>query len=149
MADGTTVLLTTQYLEEVDRLADRICVIDHGRVISEGTATELKARLGGTAVEIVLADEATAARAATALVGVGDAPPVLDGVSVRVATTAGLTTTAEVVRRLEGTAADVVSLQLRQPSLDEVFLALTEHPADPAPGELAHADGTASGTGTR
>lgn len=125
VADGTTLLLTTQYLEEVDRLADRICVIDHGRVITEGTSTELKAQLGGTAVEVVLADEATAARAAAALNGVGDDDPVLDGLTVRVATTSGLATTSEVVRRLETTGMDVSSLQLRQPSLDEVFLALT------------------------
>ncbi|MDQ6839072.1 MAG: ATP-binding cassette domain-containing protein [Actinomycetota bacterium] len=125
VADGTTLLLTTQYLEEVDRLADRICVIDHGRVITEGTAAELKARLGGTAVEVVLADEATAALAAAALEGVGDDGVVLDGLTVRVATTSGLATTSEVVRRLETTGMDVSSLQLRQPSLDDVFLALT------------------------
>ena len=125
VADGTTLLLTTQYLEEVDRLADRICVIDHGRVISEGTSTELKSQLGGTAVEVVLPDEETAARAAAALVGVGDADPVVDGITVRVATTSGLATTSEVVRRLETTGMDVTSLQLRQPSLDDVFLALT------------------------
>ncbi|MDQ6784193.1 MAG: ATP-binding cassette domain-containing protein [Actinomycetota bacterium] len=137
VADGTTLLLTTQYLEEVDRLADRICVIDHGRVITEGTAMELKARLGGTAVEVVLADEASAVRAAEALVGVGEDAPVVDGLTVRVATTSGLATTSAVVRRLETTGMDVSSLQLRQPSLDEVFLALTgEAPSDdqePAP----------------
>ncbi|MGI8751062.1 MAG: ATP-binding cassette domain-containing protein [Acidimicrobiales bacterium] len=131
VADGTTLLLTTQYLEEVDRLADRICVIDHGRVITEGTSAELKARLGGTAVEVVLPDEDTAARAAVALQGVGDADPVLDGLTVRVATTSGLATTSEVVRRLETTGMDVSSLQLRQPSLDDVFLALTGQ----APGD--------------
>nr|MDQ2839377.1 DUF4162 domain-containing protein [Actinomycetota bacterium] len=131
VADGTTLLLTTQYLEEVDRLADRICVIDHGRVITEGTSTELKARLGGTAVEVVLPDEVTAARAAAALSGVGDADPVLDRLTVRVATTSGLATTSEVVRRLETTGMDVSSLQLRQPSLDDVFLALTGQ----APGD--------------
>jgi ABC-2 type transport system ATP-binding protein len=125
VADGVTLLLTTQYLEEADRLADRICVIDHGKVIAEGTAADLKARLGGAAVEIVLADEATAHQAAAALAGVGDEDPVVDGLTVRVATTRGLATTAEVVRRLESTHLDVTSLQLRQPSLDEVFLALT------------------------
>jgi ABC-2 type transport system ATP-binding protein len=125
VADGVTLLLTTQYLEEADRLADRICVIDHGKVIAEGTAADLKARLGGAAVEIVLADEATARQAAAALVGVGDEDPVVDGLTVRVATTHGLATTAQVVRQLESTHLDVTSLQLRQPSLDEVFLALT------------------------
>jgi ABC-2 type transport system ATP-binding protein len=133
VADGVSLLLTTQYLEEADRLADRICVIDHGRVIAEGTATELKAKLGGTAVEIALADDTTATKAAECLQGIGDAPPTVDGTVVRVATTTGLSTTAEVVRRLESTGLDVVSLQLRQPSLDEVFLSLTGHAAEEAP----------------
>ncbi|MDQ2839182.1 MAG: ATP-binding cassette domain-containing protein [Actinomycetota bacterium] len=148
VADGTTLLLTTQYLEEVDRLADRICVIDHGRVITEGTSAELKARLGGTAVEVVLPDEDTAARVAIALQGVGDADPVLDGLTVRVATTSGLATTSEVVRRLETTGMDVSSLQLRQPSLDDVFLALTGQ----APGDDTQDSGSeqaASAKGAR
>jgi ABC-2 type transport system ATP-binding protein len=130
VAEGVTLLLTTQYLEEADRLADRICVIDHGRVIAEGTAAELKTKLGGTAVEVVLADDLTAQKAAATLEHVGDEAPVVDGTTVRVATTTGLATTAEVVRRLEHSGLDVTSLQLRQPSLDEVFLALTGQASD-------------------
>ncbi|HVB94036.1 MAG TPA: ATP-binding cassette domain-containing protein [Acidimicrobiales bacterium] len=141
VADGTTLLLTTQYLEEADRLANTICVIDHGRVIAEGTAADLKSRLGGTTVEVVLPDNPTAARALAALQGVGDGDPVLDGLTVRMATTTGLATTSELVRRLENAGLDVSSLQLRQPSLDEVFLSLTgQEPGtdgnepDPPPG---------------
>jgi ABC-2 type transport system ATP-binding protein len=131
VADGVTLLLTTQYLEEADRLADRICVIDHGRVIAEGTARELKERLGNTAVEIVLLDATAARSVARILAGTGDADPEVDGGTVRVATSSGLATMAEVVRRLESAAVDVLSLELRQPSLDEVFLALTDRPAVP------------------
>ena len=130
VAEGVTVLLTTQYLEEADRLADTICVIDHGRVLASGTSTELKATLGGTAVEVELADEEATARTAEALRGVGDGAPVVDGLLVRVATSSGLATTAEVVRRLGSSGLDVRSLQLRQPSLDEVFLSLTGQPDD-------------------
>ena len=92
-----------------------------------GTADELKSKLGGTAVEVVLADEATAAQAGDALDHVGNEAPVVDGTTVRISTTTGLATTAEVVRRLEHSGLPVISLQLRQPSLDEVFLALTGH----------------------
>ena len=129
VAQGVTVLLTTQYLEEADRLAHNICVIDHGRVLASGTSAELKAKLGGTAVEVELADEGATRKAAEALHGAGEEPPVIEGLTVRIATTTGLATMAEVVRRLESTGLDVQSLQLRQPSLDEVFLSLTGRPA--------------------
>jgi ABC-2 type transport system ATP-binding protein len=130
VSEGVTVLLTTQYLEEADRLAHNICVIDHGRVLATGTSAQLKAKLGGTAVEVELADEAAARTAAEALRGVGDEAPVIDGLTVRIATSAGLSTMAEVVRRLESTGLEVHALQLRQPSLDEVFLSLTGQPAE-------------------
>jgi ABC-2 type transport system ATP-binding protein len=144
VAGGVTVLLTTQYLEEADRLAHNICVIDHGRVLASGTSAELKARLGGTAVEVELSDEAASRTAAEALQGVGDEPPVIEGLTVRIATSTGLSSMAEVVRRLEGTGLAVQSLQLRQPSLDEVFLALTGKPAEDADRSAATMDDTDS-----
>lgn len=134
VADGTTLLLTTQYLEEADRLADRICVIDHGTVIAEGTASELKATLGGTVVEVEVADEATAVRVEGALAGIGATPPVREGVLLRVAA-AGPATLTEVARRLDAEQLEPTGLQLRQPSLDDVFLALTGRPAEETPDD--------------
>ena len=130
VADGTTLLLTTQYLEEADRLANQICVIDHGLVIAEGTSAELKAKLGGTVVEVTLGDDAAAEAALRALAGTGDAEPVRDGEVVRVAASAGPATLTEVVRALDAADLEAVGLQLRQPSLDDVFLSLTGHAAE-------------------
>ena len=134
VAGGTTVLLTTQYLEEADRLADRICVVDHGRVIAEGSAAELKGRLGGAVVEVTVADAVLARSAAAAVDGAGEAAPGVDGVVVRVAAS-GPGTLMEVVRRLDAAGIDPVTLQLRQPSLDDVFLALTGKQTDDAAPE--------------
>ncbi|HEX6507166.1 MAG TPA: ATP-binding cassette domain-containing protein [Chloroflexota bacterium] len=130
VADGTTVLLTTQYLEEADRLANEICVVDHGRVIANGSPASLKAKLGGTVVEVVLADDDSAARVADALRGAGDAEPMTDGAIVRLPTSAGPATLTEVVRRLDAANIEALGLQLRQPSLDDVFLSLTGHAAE-------------------
>lgn len=124
-AGGTTILLTTQYLEEADRLADHVCVIDHERVIAEGTTSDLKSRVGGTVVEVGVPDRATAARGAEDLARVTGQSPVVDGLTVRIAATSGLATAAEVIRRATSSALDIRSVQWRQPSLDEVFLALT------------------------
>jgi len=132
VADGTTLLLTTQYLEEADRLADRICVIDHGKVIAEGTAMRLQATLGGSVVEIEVEDEPTALRVEAALQGIGQAAPVREGAVVRVAA-AGAATMTEVVRRLDAGHLEPTGLQLRQPSLDDVFLALTGRSAKDTP----------------
>ena len=119
--DGTTVLLTTQYLEEVDRLASRIAVLDHGRVIAVGTSGELKARVGGEVIAARVAPGFVQATLA-ALAPMGKVRVQMDEVTVPAHGQAGL---AEAIRRLDdaGIAAD--ELALRQPTLDEVFLSLT------------------------
>ncbi|WP_028057495.1 daunorubicin resistance protein DrrA family ABC transporter ATP-binding protein [Candidatus Solirubrobacter pratensis] len=117
-ASGATVLLTTQYLEEADRLADRIAVIDGGRVVAEGSADELKARLGDETVELFFADT-LALEAAEREVG-GSAEP--QRLCLRVASDGS----AEAIRRLLDQVGGVQRLQLHRPSLDDVFLSLTE-----------------------
>ena len=141
IADGTTLLLTTQYLEEADRLATRIAVVDHGKVIAEGTSTELKARLGGTVVEVELADPGAARRLAGVLGGVGDGEPVPDGAMLRLATSTGPRTLTEVVRRLDAEGLVPLAIQLREPSLDDVFLSLTGRSAAEQEQDAAPATG--------
>ena len=130
--EGTTLLLTTQYLEEADRLADRISVVDRGRVIAEGTSEELKAQLGGAVVEIRLADAEEAAKVVPALAdaGSGSGEVIADEDVVRVPAKDETATLAEVVRRLDAAGIHARNLQLREPSLDDVFLALTGHAAE-------------------
>ena len=130
VAAGTTVLLTTQYLEEADRLADQICVIDHGRVIAEGTAAELKDQVGGDRLEVQLEDESQFDRAAAALAEVSTEPPALrDGV-LRASVSRRDGTVADALRRLEDAGVQVADLSLRRPTLDDVFLNLTGHEAE-------------------
>jgi daunorubicin resistance ABC transporter ATP-binding subunit len=133
--DGTTVLLTTQYLEEADRLAQRIAVVDRGRIAAQGTAGELKAAVGTEVLAVRVADPARAGEAAPALadLAAGD-EPVVDSAAgeIRLAVT-DPNASAEAVRRLDARGVPIAAIELRQPSLDDVFLTLTgrhAHDAD-------------------
>jgi ABC-2 type transport system ATP-binding protein len=121
--DGVTVFLTTQYLEEADVLADRVGIIDHGRIVAEGTPAHLKAEVGRPTVEVVPADPEDEERAAAILARFGEPCAAIQGVAVRLQTSEA--DLAEIVRALDAENLKVENLQLHQPSLDDVFLAKT------------------------
>ena len=135
---GTTVLLTTQYLDEADQLADRIAVIDHGKVIAEGTSGELKASVGAGVVHVRLRDAARRPDAERVLARVLDVPVTLesDPVALSAQLPADLSAeqagerVAHALAELSTSGVPVAHFSLGQPSLDEVFLALTGHPAE-------------------
>jgi len=134
VAEGTSTLLTTQYLEEADRLADRMVVIDQGRVIAEGTAGELKARIGGDRVTVRLVPDGTPDAGAGPVLDalapfrVAGADAVREGHDLTVGVRSGVTT-MELVRALDTAGAVVADLTVHRPTLDDVFLRLTGHGA--------------------
>jgi ABC-2 type transport system ATP-binding protein len=133
VAGGTTVLLTTQYLDEADRLADRIAVIDSGRVIAEGTSDELKSRVGGERIEVTLEDQGQAATAAAVLGSIADGEPSsVDGGVVCLPVRDRRGAIAEAVRRLDAAGVAIDDIAVRRPTLDDVFLTLTGHTAEDA-----------------
>jgi ABC-2 type transport system ATP-binding protein len=137
---GTTLLLTTQYLEEADRLADRIAVIDNGEVIAEGTPSQLKSGLGTTVIEVGFDDAGDAARAARVIESVGEGRASVSGTTLDLTVDDGARALVRVLRAVDGAGLSPDTVVVREPSLDDVFLSLTGHSAGagapPAP-ELA------------
>jgi ABC-2 type transport system ATP-binding protein len=133
VSTGTTLLLTTQYLDEADELADEIVVIDHGLVIAAGTAEELKNRVGGDMLEFSVPDETTRGRALAAVSDVGDGAPHVDDATGTVRLPVGgrgSTALVAAVRALDAAGLPVEGMTIRRPSLDDVFLAVTGHAAE-------------------
>jgi ABC-2 type transport system ATP-binding protein len=130
VADGTTVLLTTQYLEEADRLAERVAVVDGGHVIANDTPSALKAQMGSTVIELEMGDEARSIRAEALLSGLAGGHVERENEMIRVTTEDGSRLLMEVLRSLDGQDLAPAKLAVREPSLDDVFLSLTGHRAE-------------------
>ena len=143
VADGTTVLLTIQYMEEAEHLANRVVVLDGGRVVAEGTADELKDRMGGNVLEIRVTHRADLERAASLVAGLGSAGPRLDPDlnKVSMPVKGGPRELIAAGRALDDGGLSLDDLGIRRPSLDDVFLALTGHATGPADGEAARRTG--------
>jgi ABC-2 type transport system ATP-binding protein len=129
--EGTTLLLTTQYLEEADRLADDIVVIDHGQVIAQGAPQELKSRIGGTVIEVEFADPGEARRAHGIVAKFACRPPEVNGSEVRFELADGARVLVDALRVLDGEGLAPATIAVREPSLDDVFLALTGRRVEP------------------
>jgi len=135
VADGTTVLLTTQYLEEADQLASRIIVLDHGNVIAQGTADELKNQVGGDRVELVVANAVDSQRAADVLAQFGSAPAQVDEEARKILlpVAGGSNAIIDAIRALDEHGIAIADIALRRPTLDDVFLSLTGRSAEDEP----------------
>jgi ABC-2 type transport system ATP-binding protein len=141
VSQGTTLLLTTQYLEEADRLADEIVVIDQGRAIARGDADALKAEVGGERIELIVrdADRVDEARAILTRVAVGQVVVDGQGTGLTAPVQGGPDTLMQVLRELDAAGLTLLDVGLRRPTLDDVFLALTGQPTDIATGDGAGA----------
>jgi ABC-2 type transport system ATP-binding protein len=137
VAEGTTLLLTTQYLEEADRLAHDIAVVDRGKVIARGTADQLKAQIGGERVEVVVHEREQIAAGIEALAGYALGEPSVERNTRRITVpvTGGAKVLADVIRDLDARDVEIDDIGLRRPTLDDVFLSLTGHATEAAGGE--------------
>jgi ABC-2 type transport system ATP-binding protein len=146
---GTTLLLTTQYLEEADRLADEIVVIDQGRAIARGSADELKREVGGERLELVVdtAGSIPAAEAILATYAIGEVQIDTHSRSLTASVDGGADTLVDVVKRLDADGVKLLDVGLRRPTLDDVFLTLTGHVADQSDAEGGDEDTAAAVTG--
>ncbi|MFY1677050.1 ATP-binding cassette domain-containing protein [Streptomyces sp. WMMC905] len=142
VSGGTTLLLTTQYLEEADHLAHDIAVVDHGRVIAQGTSDQLKARTGGERVEVVVHRRERLGDAAAVLRGFGKGGATVEEHTrmITVPVTGGVKLLAEVIRELDSRGVEIDDIGLRRPTLDDVFLSLTGHPAEEGAGNTDDPD---------
>jgi ABC-2 type transport system ATP-binding protein len=130
---GTTVLLTTQYLEEADRLAKHLVVLDHGKIIAEGTSAQLKANLGTTVLSLTFPTTDDAQRAAALVADLSAKAANVEGSVIEMTVDNGPSVTADALRRIDGAGIALSGLALREPSLDDVFLNLTGHKAEDQP----------------
>jgi len=130
VAEGTTVLLTTQYLDEADRLADSISVIDHGRVIAEGSSDELKDQVGGERLDVTLESKEEAEAAIAALAPIAAEPPAMSDGLLRMPVSRRRGAIADAVRRLNDAGVGIDDISLSRPTLDDAFLTLTGHAAE-------------------